>query len=199
MFTEMTELVSNDVFRQTRRQEDQTIIEGQSALGRTAPPARPLIPDGKCRVGPLPLRIQEGQIPLHERQGRLTMGEKPFMCFCCRKPRRMPSIPKTGLSLCYPGLLIREETTDQKKRCQTRSSDRHLSIMRHHQTKTPQSATTTDPDRSAPAVFYFTHLFSAFLRYCPVCVPIFSATSSGVPVAITLPPPDPPSGPMSMI
>ena len=198
MLTKMTELVSDDIFRQTWRQEDQTIIEGQGTLGRTAPPARPLIPDGERRVGPRTLRIQDGKVSVHECQGRLTMHEKPLTCFRRRKPRHMSGISKTGLSLRYPSLLIRQETTDQEKRCQTRSGDRHLPVMRHHQAKTPRPATATDPDRSTPTVLYFTHLFSAFLRYCPVCVPVFNATSSGVPVATTFPPPEPPSGPISM-
>ena len=36
-------------------------------------------------------------------------------------------------------------------------------------------------------------------RYCPVKLTGFSATSSGVPSAITVPPPSPPSGPRSII
>ena len=44
----------------------------------------------------------------------------------------------------------------------------------------------------------FVYRRSVFRRYLPVHDRSFAATSSGVPVAITVPPPSPPSGPMSM-
>ena len=44
----------------------------------------------------------------------------------------------------------------------------------------------------------FVYRRSVSRRYLPVHDRSFAATSSGVPVAITVPPPSPPSGPMSM-
>ncbi len=46
---------------------------------------------------------------------------------------------------------------------------------------------------------YISEIYKYFLTYCPVYDFLFLTTSSGVPLAITVPPLSPPSGPMSMI
>jgi len=48
------------------------------------------------------------------------------------------------------------------------------------------------------STYFFFAFFNIFAKYCPVKDASTSATSSGVPFAITLPPPTPPSGPKSI-
>ncbi len=57
-----------------------------------------------------------------------------------------------------------------------------------------------DKTRINPCSMKMTHhYFKTSLRNCPVYEALSSATSSGVPMAMTIPPPSPPSGPRSII
>ena len=72
----------------------------------------------------------------------------------------------------------------------------YISIAYSHPAAFSQhSLIAGSPDNGHPPVY---SCFKYFFRYCPVKERGSSATSSGVPCTTTVPPPEPPSGPMSI-
>lgn len=150
---EMTELVHDDIVRETLGQEDDSVIERQGSARRAAPPSCPLIAY-RDRTGIESVLLAIPADPGLRKTGRLIamQDETPPTLFP-RKPRLPAGHPEALLRRLDPGPLPNDEALDKKKRYELGSRYGHLAVGSDRDTKRPETSSPPYTDH-LPGILY---------------------------------------------